>query len=146
MTCSILYKWRTTRFTETSLFRRFSDYDLSEVCNECETQHMEDALGVQMVFFPIPVELHLGNQGNSALNSSAISAKECRHRVKGIHIQVAEVKSYLRLRRTVSKSSTASGVPPPLLSFLVRFTTGTVSVATEVQAEAQVVVLARQRA
>lgn len=98
-------------------------------------------------FFPIPVELYLGNQGNSALNSSAISAKECRHRVKGIHIQVAEVKSYLRLRRTVSNSSTAtSGVPPPLLSFLVRFTTGTVSVATEVQAEAQVVVLARQRA
>lgn len=97
-------------------------------------------------FFPIPVELHLGNQGNSALNSSAISAKECRHRVKGIHIQVAEVKSHLRLRRTVSNSSTASGVPPPraLLSFLVRFTTGTVSVATEVQAEAQVVVLARR--
>lgn len=89
-------------------------------------------------FFSIPVELHLGNQGNSALNSSAISAKECRHRVKGIHIQVAEVKSYLRLRRTVSNSSTASGIPPPLLSFLVRFTTGTVSVATEVQAEAQV--------
>lgn len=146
MTCSILYKWRTTRFTETSLFRGFSDNDLSEVSNECETQHTEDALGVQMVFFPIPVELHSGNQGNSALNSSAISAKECRHRVKGIHIQVAEVKSYLRLRRTVSNSSTASGVPPPLLSFLVRFTTGTVSVATEVQAEAQVVVLARQRA
>lgn len=97
-------------------------------------------------FFPIPVELHSGNQGNSALNSSAMSAKECRHRVKGIHIQVAEVKSHLRLRRTVSNSSTASGVPPPLLSFLVRFTTGTVSVATEVQAEAQVVVLARQRA
>lgn len=102
MTCSILYKWRTTRFTETSLFRGFSDYDLSEVSNECETQHMEVALGVQMVFFPIPVELHLGNQGNSALNSLAMSAKECRHRVKGIHIQVAEVKSHLRLRRTVS--------------------------------------------
>lgn len=128
------------------MFRGFSDYDLSEVSNECKTQHIKDALGVQMVFFPIPVELHSGNQGNSALNSLAISAKECRHRVKGIHIQVAEVKSYLRLRRTVSKSSTASGVPPPLLSFLVRFTTGTVSVATEVQAEAQVVVLARQRA
>lgn len=107
-------------------------------------QHLEDALGVQMVF-PIPVELHSGNQGNSTLNSSAISAKECRHRVKGIHIQVAEVKSHLRLRRTVSNSSTASGIPPPLLSFLVRFTTGTVSVATEVQAEAQVL-LARQRA